>query len=162
MENSTQNVYGFSARDIRGREIPLADFRGKVALVVNVASKCGLTSQYEGLEALWREYKDRGLVVLGFPSNDFAGQEPGSEAEIQEFCSSTFGVDFPMFSKVAVKGEGKHPLYSYLTQQAPHASEIKWNFHKFLVNRQGEVVANIDPRTTPAEIRPMIEAELAR
>ena len=154
------SVYDFAARDISGRERSLSEFRGKPMLIVNVASKCGLTPQYEGLETLYQEYRERGLVILGFPSNDFAGQEPGSEAEIQSFCSVKFGVDFPMFAKVTVKGPNKHPLYRYLTEEAPHASEIKWNFHKFLINREGRVVENVDPRTEPRDLKPKIESLL--
>ena len=117
---------------------------------MNVASKCGLTPQYEGLEKLYERYRDRGFAVLGFPSNDFAGQEPGSEAEIAEFCRRSYGVTFPMFSKITVKGEGRHPLYRALTGlPAPIGGEVQWNFQKYLVDRKGDVVARFDPRTAP-------------
>ncbi len=148
----------------------LADYAGKVALVVNVASKCGLTPQYEGLETLYESYKDRGFVVLGFPANDFAGQEPGSNEEIADFCQTTFAVDFPMFSKITVTGADKHPLYAALTKAAPVAQgdaegfreslrgygmtpnpepEVLWNFEKFLIARDGSVAGRFAPTTTP-------------
>jgi glutathione peroxidase len=135
---------------IDGTPQHLADYRGRVLLLVNVASKCGLTPQYEALEALYDRYEGRGFAVLGFPSNDFAGQEPGSDAEIADFCRSTYGVRFPMFSKITVKGEGQHALYRELTSlPAPIGGEVQWNFQKYLVNRRGEVVARFDPRTAP-------------
>jgi glutathione peroxidase len=143
-------VLDYRMSRIDGTPQDLADYRGQVLLLVNVASKCGLTPQYEGLEALYDRYKDRGFAVLGFPANDFAGQEPGSDAQIAEFCRSTYGVRFPMFSKIAVKGEGQHPLYRELTSlPAPLGGEVQWNFQKYLVNRRGEVVAKFDPRTAP-------------
>lgn len=137
-------------KTIKGADASLADYAGKVLLVVNVASKCGLTPQYEGLEKLYRDHKDDGLVVLGFPANDFAGQEPGTNEEIQSFCTTNFGVDFPMFEKITVKGEGKHPLYAELIAESdtPDA-EVQWNFEKFLVSRDGHVVRRFSPRTTP-------------
>jgi glutathione peroxidase len=137
-------------KTIKGADASLADYAGKVLLVVNVASKCGLTPQYEGLEKLYRDHKDDGLVVLGFPANDFAGQEPGTNEEIQSFCTTNFGVDFPMFEKITVKGEGKHPLYAELIAESdtPDA-DIQWNFEKFLVSRDGHVVRRFSPRTTP-------------
>jgi glutathione peroxidase len=145
-----RGVLDFRMKRIDGREQDLADYRGQVLLLVNVASKCGLTPQYEGLEALYERRKDDGLAVLGFPANEFAGQEPGSDAEIADFCRSTYGVKFPMFSKIVVKGDGIHPLYAYLTSlPEPLGGEIEWNFQKFLVNRQGEVVARFSPRTAP-------------
>jgi glutathione peroxidase len=155
---------------ISGAPATLGDYAGKVLLVVNVASKCGLTPQYEGLEALYARYRDRGLVVLGFPANDFAGQEPGSDEEIAAFCTTNFGVDFPMFSKVVATGPDKHPLYATLTAQMPEtigdtesfrnrlrgggrtpteAPELLWNFEKFLIDRQGAVVARFAPTTAP-------------
>ncbi len=137
---------------IDGKEQNLADYRGQVLLLVNVASKCGLTPQYEGLESLYEKYRDRGFSVLGFPANDFAGQEPGGDGEIQSFCRSTYGVEFPMFSKISVKGRDKHPLYQKLTGlPAPIGGEVQWNFQKYLVNRRGEVVAKFDPRTAPED-----------
>jgi glutathione peroxidase len=155
-----KNVFDFSMKSIKGQELPLSKFKGRVALVVNVASKCGLTPQYEGLQSLYEKYKDRGFVVLGVPSNDFMGQEPGTETEIEAFCSTNYNIDFPMFAKVNVKGENMHPLYRYLTSEAPHHSEIKWNFHKFLVDGEGNVIANIDPKTTPQDIESLIEKAL--
>lgn len=135
---------------IDGTEQNLRDYEGQVLLLVNVASKCGLTPQYDGLEKLYERYKGRGFAVLGFPANDFMGQEPGSDAEIAEFCRSTYGVGFPMFSKLTVKGDGKHPLYRQLTgMPAPLGGEVTWNFQKYLVDRKGEVVAKFDPRTAP-------------
>lgn len=151
-------------KTIQGSDASLADYTGKVLLIVNVASKCGLTPQYEGLEELYRAYRERGLVVLGFPANEFAGQEPGSNAEIESFCTTSFGVDFPMFEKIVVKGEGMHPLYATLIAQssAPEA-DISWNFEKFLVGRDGTVVARFSPRTAPddAALVSAIEAALA-
>ncbi len=133
-----------------GGEQNLADYRGKVVLRVNVASKCGLTPQYDGLEALYRTYKDKGLVVLGFPANDFAGQEPGTDKDIADFCRSTYGVEFPMFSKITVKGDAMHPLYKELTSQpAPIGGEVKWNFQKYLLDRKGNVVAKFEPQVKP-------------
>jgi len=135
-----------------GSEQNLADYKGKVVLVVNVASKCGLTPQYDGLEALYRRYKDKGFVVLGFPANDFASQEPGTDKDIAEFCRSTYGVEFPMFSKITVKGAGMHPLYQELTSQPPPiGGEVKWNFQKYLLDRSGKVVAKFEPQVNPED-----------
>jgi len=137
-------------KTIRGADASLADYAGKVLLIVNVASKCGLTPQYEGLEELYRAYRDRGLVVLGFPANEFAGQEPGSNAEIESFCTTNFGVDFPMFEKIVVKGDGLHPLYAELiAQSATPEANIAWNFEKFLVGRDGTVIGRFSPRMAP-------------
>lgn len=137
-------------KTIKGEDASLGDYAGKALLIVNVASKCGLTPQYEGLEKLYRDYRDKGLVVLGFPSNDFAGQEPGTNEEIARFCTTNFGVDFPMFEKIAVKGPGKHPLYAELIAESDEPeAEIQWNFEKFLVSRDGHVVRRFSPRTTP-------------
>jgi len=137
-------------KTIRGADASLADYAGKVLLIVNVASKCGLTPQYEGLEELYRAYRDRGLVVLGFPANEFAGQEPGSNAEIESFCTTNFGVDFPMFEKIVVKGDGLHPLYAELiAQSATPEADIAWNFEKFLVGRDGTVIGRFSPRMAP-------------
>ncbi len=156
-------------KTIQGADASLGDYAGKVLLVVNVASKCGLTPQYEGLEALYRDHRDQGLVVLGFPANDFAGQEPGSNDEIASFCTTNFGVDFPMFEKLVATGPDKHPLYAALTGAAPAAvndgpfrerlkgfgmtpnpaPELLWNFEKFLIGRDGAVVARFAPDTAP-------------
>jgi glutathione peroxidase len=135
---------------IDGTPQALSDYRGQVLLLVNVASKCGNTPQYEGLEALYEEYRDRGFAVLGFPTNDFGGQEPGTDAEIAKFCRSTYGVRFPMFSKIQVKGEDAHPLYREITAlPEPIGGPVRWNFQKYLVDRSGEVVARFSPRTQP-------------
>lgn len=147
-------------KTIDGRVTTLREHQGKVLLVVNVASRCGFTPQYEGLEALYRKYKDRGLVVLGFPCNQFGAQEPESEAEIQRFCSLTYNVSFPMFSKIEVNGPGTHPLYEFLkaSQKGVLGTEgIKWNFTKFLVDRQGEVIARFAPTTTPSALEKEVE-----
>jgi glutathione peroxidase len=146
------SVLDFTMKRLDGTEQKLGDYRGQVLLLVNVASKCGLTPQYDGLEALYEKYRARGFAVLGFPANDFAGQEPGSDGEIASFCRSTYGVQFPMFSKITVKGESRHPLYRKLTSlPAPLGGEVQWNFQKYLVDRRGEVVAKFDPRTAPGD-----------
>lgn len=138
-------VLGFKVVDIDGHEQDLSQYKGKVVMIVNVASKCGFTTQYEGLEKLYEAKKDQGLVILGFPANNFNKQEPGSDSEIKDFCTSTYGVSFPMFSKVSVKGEDKAPLYQKLAgQPAPIGGEPKWNFTKFLVDREGRVVYRTD------------------
>ena len=145
-----------------GREQPLSAYAGKLVLVVNVASKCGLTPQYEGLEALYRQYKDQGLVILGFPCNQFGGQEPGTSEDIAQFCSLTYGVTFPVFARLNVNGRWAHPLYKWLKQTAPGllGGAIKWNFTKFLVGRDGKVIARYAPTTEPAELAPAIEKAL--
>jgi glutathione peroxidase len=147
-------LYDFEHKSITGEQKSLADYSGKVALIVNVASKCGLTPQYEGLEQLYRSYKERGLTVLGFPCNQFAGQEPGTEQEIQTFCSTKYDVSFPLFGKLDVNGAARHPLYAWLTSEptAPEAAgDIKWNFGKFLIGRDGKIVARFAPTTTPKD-----------
>jgi glutathione peroxidase len=146
------NAYDFSFTSIDGEPLPLASFKGKPVLVVNVASKCGLTPQYEGMEALYRDYRDQGLVVLGVPCNQFAGQEPGSAEEIQTFCSTTYGVTFPLTEKVDVNGRARHPLYEQLTAVADDsgkAGDISWNFEKFLVSPTGDVVGRFRPQVAP-------------
>lgn len=154
------SFYSLQTRTLEGEEVSLTDYEGKVALVVNVASKCGLTPQYEGLEALHGELADRGFTVLGFPSNDFMNQEPGSPEEIRAFCSSTYGVTFPMFEKSQVKGEAKSPVYERLTREL---EEPTWNFTKYLVDRSGRVLHRFPPQTAPddPELRAKIEAALA-
>jgi len=157
------NVYSFEAKSIRGKLVSLSEFSGKVLLIVNVASKCGHTKQYAGLEELYRKYHDKGLEILGFPCNQFGGQEPGSDEEIQEFCTIKFGVTFPMFSKVKVNGPDAHPLYPYLKEQAPGEEgrkPIKWNFTKFLVDRKGNVLKRFFSKQSPAEIEAEIAAAL--
>ncbi|MBZ0172654.1 MAG: glutathione peroxidase [Phycisphaerales bacterium] len=137
-------------RRLDGTPEKLEKYKGKVVLLVNVASKCGLTPQYEGIEALYREHKDQGLVVLGFPANNFMGQEPGSNEQIAEFCRAKYDVTFPMFEKISVKGDDTHPLYKQLAAQAePIGGEPKWNFTKFLLDREGRVVARFEPRVKP-------------
>ncbi len=157
-------AHDFSATALDGREVPLSDYAGKVLLVVNVASRCGFTPQYAGLQQLWEDYRERGLVVLGFPCNQFGQQEPGAEAEIGEFCSLNYGVDFPMFAKVDVNGEAAHPLWRWLRQEKPGVlgtTGIKWNFSKFLTGRDGRVIARYAPTDTPESLRGDIEAALA-
>jgi glutathione peroxidase len=159
------NLHDFEIRSIDGSARSLADLKGKTVLLVNVASQCGLTPQYTGLEELQKAYESRGFTVLGFPCNQFAGQEPGSEAEIQKFCSMTYGVTFPLAAKIDVNGEGRDPLYAWLTSQdtAPDGSgDIKWNFAKFLVGRDGRVLRRYSPMVTPddAGLREDIEAAL--
>jgi glutathione peroxidase len=161
------SIHEFSPQSIDGRVSPLAAYKGKVVLVVNVASKCGFTPQYRGLEALYRKYKDRGLVVLGFPSNDFLWQEPGPNEEINEFCKRRYGVSFPMFAKVRVRGSDAAPLYRFLTDKKANPSTgglILWNFTKFLADRDGRVAARFGPQTEPEakEVVEAIERLLAR
>jgi glutathione peroxidase len=148
------NAHEFTHKTIAGADGSLSDYRGKVALVVNVASRCGLTPQYTALEELYRGLRERGFVVLGFPCNQFGAQEPGTEAEIQQFCSTRYDVSFPMFSKLDVNGKDRHPLYAWLTSQATQpegAGDISWNFAKFLVGKDGQVVARFSPKTSPTD-----------
>ena len=183
---SSASIYEIPVKKITGTDASLAEHKGKVVLVVNVASKCGLTPQYEGLEALYKKYRDQGFVITGFPANDFAGQEPGTNEEIQSFCTTNFAVDFPMYSKVTVVGAEKHPLYKLLIGAQPKsirtgsvpfeedlrkfgispnaAPELLWNFEKFLVSRNGEVVARFAPDTKPDDpaLIAAIEAELGK
>jgi glutathione peroxidase len=157
------SIYDFTAKAIDGTEVPLVDYRGKVLLIVNTASKCGFTPQYEGLEKLHEEYADRGLAVLGFPCNQFGAQEPGDEAEIRNFCSLSYDVRFPLFAKIDVNGAGAHPLYRFLKNQKKGvlgSERIKWNFTKFLVDREGRVVDRFAPTARPEALRPAIEALL--
>lgn len=155
----------FKMKNIAGKEVDLSQYKGKVVLMVNVASECGLTPQYEQLQALHKKYSGKGLAILGFPCNQFGKQEPGSEKEIQQFCQKNYGVEFDMFSKIEVNGGGACPLYKYLTalETKPQGSgKINWNFEKFLVNRKGEVVARFNPRTKPdaPEVIQAIESQL--
>ncbi|GAB4479704.1 MAG: glutathione peroxidase [Burkholderiaceae bacterium] len=156
-------VYDFSAKTIDGKSKKLADFKGKVLLIVNTASRCGFTPQYKGLEALHRRFAERGFAVLGFPCNQFGAQEPGPESEIAEFCETNYGVTFPMFAKVDVNGENAHPLFKYLTSAKPGllgSEAIKWNFTKFLVGRDGKVIERYAPTTEPEKIAADIEKAL--
>ncbi len=151
----------FSATTLTGQEQDLAAYAGKVVLVVNTASKCGLTPQFEGLESLYEKYVDEGLVILGFPCNQFAGQEPGSSDEIGDFCQRNYGVSFPMFEKVDVNGKETHPLYAWMKkEQGGLLSVIKWNFTKFLIGRDGNVIARYSPTTAPADLAADIENAL--
>ena len=157
-------AYDFSAVGIDGRERALADFAGSTLLIVNVASKCGFTPQYSGLESLWRKFRDRGFAVLGFPCDQFGHQEPGDETEIAQFCRTSYDVTFPLFAKIDVNGTDAHPLYQWLKQQAPGVlgtEAVKWNFTKFLVNREGAVVRRYAPTDTPESIESEIEATLS-
>jgi glutathione peroxidase len=164
MGHAAETVYGFAPSSIDGQPAPLSAWKGKVLLLVNVASKCGFTPQYKALESTYETYKDRGLVIVGFPANNFGGQEPGSNEEIKTFCSRTYNVQFPMMSKISVKGEDQAPLYNFLTKEANPsvAGDIKWNFTKFLVNREGKVVARFEPAVTPdsPEVKAAIEKAL--
>jgi glutathione peroxidase len=156
-------LYDIEVRTIDGETQSLKDFEGKALLVVNVASKCGFTPQYKGLEALYRKFADRGFAVLGFPCNQFGAQEPGSESEIAAFCTTAYDVSFPMFAKIEVNGDGTHPLYKLLKHEAPGllgSEAIKWNFTKFLVDRSGKVVKRYAPTDTPQSIEKDIEAAL--
>ncbi len=179
-------VYEFKVKNIQGKEVSLADYRGKLLLIVNVASKCGFTPQYEGLEKLYQQYKDRGLVILGFPSNQFLAQEPGSNNEISQFCKLNYGVTFPLFSKIDVRGANADPLYKYLSDAAPfkgyetdkeagrviqkvvkenypenlEGNGVKWNFTKFLIGRDGEVKGRYESSVTPEELNAVIEKAL--
>jgi glutathione peroxidase len=176
----TAPIYAVATSRIDGTPASLGDYAGSVMLIVNVASKCALTPQYEGLETLYAKFKDRGFVVLGFPANNFSGQEPGSNDEIASFCRSVYGVDFPMFAKISVRGDDQSPLYRLLTDAQPRrtlalspkpgavakkrAKDVRWNFEKFLVSRAGEVVGRFDPDVVPLDpkIVGAIEAELAK
>ena len=146
------NFYEFKTKDIKGNAVDLANYKGKVTLVVNVASKCGLTPQYTGLQSLYEKYQAKGFEILGFPSNDFMGQEPGTEEEIQTFCSTKYNVSFPMFSKVVVKGDNKVELYKFLTSPETNkngAGEVAWNFQKYLIDQNGTIVKTYHPQTDP-------------
>jgi glutathione peroxidase len=163
MMMSDSKIYSFGVKTIDGKETTLADFKGKAMLIVNVASKCGFTPQYTGLEALYKKYKEQGLVVLGFPCNQFGAQEAGNEAEIKDFCSLTYEVDFPMFSKVEVNGKNAHPLYNYLKSEEKGifgTEGIKWNFTKFLVDRKGTVLKRFAPTVKPEALDKDVEAAL--
>ena len=156
-------LYDFTVNDIHGKPVALDRYKGKVLLVVNTASECGFTPQYKGLEALYEKYRAKGLEVLGFPCNQFGGQEPGSEAAIEQFCEVNYGVTFPLFAKVDVNGDHAAPVYRYLKSSKPGllgTEAIKWNFTKFLVDREGNVVARYAPKETPESIAPAIEKVL--
>lgn len=157
------SLKAFSAIDIAGRNVPLSNFEGNVVLVVNVASKCGFTPQYEGLQRLWETYRDRGLVVMGFPCDQFGHQEPGSEADIASFCKLDYGVDFPMFAKINVNGPETHPLWAWMKSEKSGflgIDAIKWNFSKFLIGRDGHVIERYAPTDTPESLSSDIEKAL--
>lgn len=158
------NIYDFSADTIKGDTQSLADYQGKVLLIVNTASECGFTPQLEGLQNLYDKYQDQDFEILGFPCNQFGNQDPGSNDEIEKFCQLNYGVTFPMFAKVDVKGENAHPLFKYLTSEASGlvSDQIKWNFTKFLVNKKGEVIDRFAPQKKPEKIEENIEKELAK
>jgi len=162
---AAKSIYEFKMKDIDGNDVKLKKYKGDVLLVVNTASECGYTPQYEGLQAIFDKYKGRGFNVLGFPANNFGGQEPGTEKEIKEFCTLKYKVTFPMFAKISVKGEDQHPLYSYLTSKATNpqfAGDIKWNFNKFLIGRDGKILARFESKDKPESetITKAIEAAL--
>ena len=157
---ASETIYSFSAKDIKGQEVSLDDYRGKVLLIVNTASKCGFTPQFEGLQSLHDELGERGFEVLGFPCNQFMNQDPGNDDAISQFCSLNYGVSFPMFAKIEVNGDGTHPLFRFLKCEAKGlmgSEKVKWNFTKFLVNRDGQVVRRYAPTAKPADIRADIE-----
>jgi len=156
------NAHSFSFTSIDGKPLPLSGFKGKAVLIVNTASACGLTPQYKGLEALWQGYRDRGLVVLGVPCNDFGAQEPGTEGEIKTFCETRFGVDFPMTGKAHVIGTAAHPFYQWAAAELGEGSTPRWNFHKYLVGKDGSLAGVFGSRTDPeaAEVKAAIEAAL--
>ncbi|MEO8124655.1 MAG: glutathione peroxidase [Burkholderiales bacterium] len=163
MPKSAKTLYDFSALSITGQRADLSTQRGKVILIVNTASACGFTPQFAGLEALWQDYRDKGLVVIGFPSNQFGAQDPGSDGEIASFCSLNYGVDFPMMAKVDVNGAQAHPLWKWLTAEAPGllgSQAVKWNFTKFLIGKDGKVRKRYAPTDKPESLRKDIEAAL--
>jgi glutathione peroxidase len=162
MMSAASSVHEFTLNSIDGTPTPLLNYKGKVMLLVNVASKCGYTPQYTGLEALYQKYKDRGLVVVGVPANNFGGQEPGTNEEIKTFCTRNYNVSFPMMSKVSVKGEDKTPLYHYMTEAT--GGEVKWNFTKFLVSKDGKVISRFESKVTPEspELTAAVEQALSK
>ena len=161
-----KNIYNFSCTNVNGEEISLSDYSGKALLIVNTASKCGFTPQYQGLQDLYKEYSGKGLEILGFPCNQFGSQEPGSDEEISLFCSTKYDVTFPLFSKIKVNGPAAHPLFKFLTSSKPGllgSEKIKWNFTKFLINKSGEPIKRFSPQTTPeqlsSDITDLLEAQ---
>lgn len=157
---TSSNLYDFTMNDIDGNPLPLSQFKGKVIMVVNTASFCGNTPQYEDLQTLYEQYRDQGFTVLAFPANDFGKQEPGNNKEIAEFCYTKYSLEFPLFSKITVLGDQKHPLYRYLTEETPFQGEITWNFQKFLVNRTGQVIARYEPGQKP--LTPQIVGDIEK
>jgi glutathione peroxidase len=164
---ASKTIYDFNMKDIDGKQVSLADYKGKVVMIVNVASLCGNTPQYKDIEAMYEKYKGKGLVILGFPANNFMGQEPGSDEKIKTFCSTQYHVTFPMFSKISVKGSDMAPLYKYLTEKSQNGlidAPIKWNFQKFIIGKDGKVITSISPKTSvnDAEVTAAIEKALAQ
>ncbi len=159
MATKTANVYDFTLNDIDGKPVPLNQFKGKVLLIVNTASFCGNTPQYSELQNLYEAYAAKGLEILAFPANNFGQQEPGSDAEIKTFCFTKYSLTFPLFSKISVKGQDKHPLYHYLTEQSPFPGEVEWNFQKYLIDRSGNVVARYHHRTKPSSNEVITDVE---
>lgn len=158
-----ESIYEINVKDIDGKELPLSHYKGKALLVVNVASKCGFTPQYKGLEELYKRYNSEGFEILGFPCNQFGSQEPGTEEEIKSFCEANYSVSFPLFSKVEVNGENTHPLYRFLKARAPGVmgtEDIKWNFTKFLINKKGEVLQRFAPNTKPENLAGPIQSAI--
>lgn len=152
---SNKSIYDFTMKDIDGKMVPLSAYKGKIVVIVNTASQCGLTGQLSEIESFYKKYKDKGIVVLGFPANDFLGQEPLNDAEIKSFCSKNYGVTFPMFSKISVKGKDMHPLYQYLTEMDENGvmdAPVKWNFQKFIIGKDGKLVNSVNPRTTVNDV----------
>lgn len=160
--SNAASIHEFTMNTIDGKPLKLEEYKGKVVLIVNVASKCGNTPQYEGLEKIYKQYNAKGFVILGFPANNFMGQEPGSDADIKQFCTSKYGVSFPMFSKISVKGDDIHPLFQFLTQKSTPPGDVRWNFGKFLVGKDGKIIARFDPKLSPesTELTSAIEAAL--
>jgi glutathione peroxidase len=160
----SDSIYNFQVKTIEGQEQKLEEYAGKVLLIVNVASYCGYTSQYRGLEQLNQKYRSQGLAILGFPCNDYGAQEPGTNTQIKTFCETRYGVTFPLFDKLHTTGSEKHPLYKYLTQQANPSGEVSWNFEKFLIDKQGKCIGRFRSSVTPdsSELIAAIEAELAK
>ncbi len=156
------SVLDFTMKNIDGKDVPLSAYKGKVLLIVNVASECGYTPQYKGLEALYRKYKDRGFVILGFPANNFGAQEPGTDQEIKNFCSTQYDVTFDLFSKISVKGKDQHPLYGFITSDSAVAGEVRWNFQKYLVGKDGKLIARFASRVEPLseEVKAAVEKAL--
>lgn len=161
MAAKTANIYDFTLNDIDGKPVSLTEFKGKILLIVNTASFCGNTPQYSDLQNLYETYEGRGLEILAFPANNFGQQEPGSDAEIKSFCFTKYSLTFPLFSKISVKGQDKHPLYRFLTEQSPFPGEVEWNFQKYLIDRSGHVVARYHHRTKPSSNEVVTDIERA-
>jgi glutathione peroxidase len=164
LAGAPMSVYDFSVKTIDGKDVSLSQYKGKALLIVNTASQCGYTPQYKGLESLYQSYKDKGLEILAFPSNDFGGQEPGSNEEIKKFCELKFKTSFPLFAKIPVKGDAAHPLYKYLTTLPKNGGEVQWNFNKFLVSTDGTVVAHLPSGADPMsdDVKKQVEAVLPK